>query len=303
MMCVEIMRTAGDIGSEEWNFFLRGAGSLDKDRPAKPAVDWIHTNTWTTAVDVGDILKPFRGIAEDLTRTPCWVQFGDMVVHANPETYDGYGPEPAKPDPPSKKVEGEEEQEEQYDGKVKGHWNVRLVGFQKLVFVKVFAEEKVTMAVTEFVRENMGRMFVEPPATDLPTLYEDMNNITPLVFVLSAGSDPMGAFLRFAKERQYTDRVQSISLGQGQGPVAEKLISSASKNGDWVFLQNCHLAASWMLPLEEIVKGKALEKYAFIQDNSQSDFLSLLCSYSTNVSLNPNKKFDIMCIFHAFKII
>ena len=33
-----------------------------------------------------------------------------------------------------------------------------------------------------------------------------MTNVTPLVFVLSTGSDPMGAFLRFAKERDYSER-------------------------------------------------------------------------------------------------
>ena len=32
-------------------------------------------------------------------------------------------------------------------------------------------------------------------------------------------------------------RIQAISLGQGQGPVAEKLILNAVKTGDWVFLQ------------------------------------------------------------------
>ena len=30
---------------------------------------------------------------------------------------------------------------------------------------------------------------------------------------------------------------QAISLGQGQGPVAEKLIINATKTGEWVFLQ------------------------------------------------------------------
>jgi len=32
-------------------------------------------------------------------------------------------------------------------------------------------------------------------------------------------------------------RIQAISLGQGQGPVAEKMIANATKTGDWVFLQ------------------------------------------------------------------
>lgn len=51
----------------------------------------------------------------------------------------------------------------------------------------------------------------------------------------------------------FKDKVKSISLGQGQGPVAEKLIDEALVVGDWVFLQNCHLATSWMLSLERIV--------------------------------------------------
>lgn len=50
-------------------------------------------------------------------------------------------------------------------------------------------------------------------------------------------------------------RVKSISLGQGQGPIAETLIKQAVKAGNWVFLQNCHLAVSWMLAMEEIVKA------------------------------------------------
>jgi Dynein heavy chain region D6 P-loop domain len=32
-------------------------------------------------------------------------------------------------------------------------------------------------------------------------------------------------------------RIQAISLGQGQGPVAEKMIASAAQTGDWIFLQ------------------------------------------------------------------
>lgn len=65
---------------------------------------------------------------------------------------------------------------------------------------------QVIFAVTDFVRENLGQSFIEPPPTDLATLYADMSNVTPLVFVLSTGSDPMGAFLRFARERDYVER-------------------------------------------------------------------------------------------------
>lgn len=67
--------------------------------------------------------------------------------------------------------------------------------------------------------------------------YADTTETIPLVFVLSTGSDPFGAFQKFATEMGMRDRVHSISLGQGQGPVAEKMISVAKPKGDWIFLQ------------------------------------------------------------------
>lgn len=74
--------------------------------------------------------------------------------------------------------------------------------------------------------------------------------------VLVLGTDPASQLIRFAKEeRGSTVHLDMISLGRGQGPKAEELINKAKiLKGRWVFLQNCHLASSWMPRLQAIVE-------------------------------------------------
>ena len=69
-----------------------------------------------------------------------------------------------------------------------------------------FSFSQVVFAATEFVIVSLGKQFVENPPLDLANLYNDLSPSTPLVFILSTGSDPMGAFQRFAKERGCLDR-------------------------------------------------------------------------------------------------
>lgn len=68
--------------------------------------------------------------------------------------------------------------------------------------------------------------------------------------MLSAGSDPMKALQSIAAQKKR--QLRSISLGKGQGIKAEGFIKDALKVGDWVVLQNCHLAAKWLGTLEKI---------------------------------------------------
>ena len=78
---------------------------------------------------------------------------------------------------------------------------------------------------------------------------------TPLIFVLSPGADINDYLLSLAKDKgKDGNSLKIISLGQGQGPVAELLMKQAKEKGDWVCLQNCHLAVSWLSRLEQILE-------------------------------------------------
>lgn len=84
-------------------------------------------------------------------------------------------------------------------------------------------------------------------------LYADTDYKTPLIFILSTGADPTSQLLKFAQSKNYGDRLFPISLGQGQEKKADALIERSVKSGDWVMLQNCHLAENYMPRLELIV--------------------------------------------------
>ena len=60
--------------------------------------------------------------------------------------------------------------------------------------------------------------------------------MAPLIFVLSPGVDPTANLRQLAAAKGLGDRFFSVALGQGQAPVATKLISTATVEGNWVFL-------------------------------------------------------------------
>ena len=91
--------------------------------------------------------------------------------------------------------------------------------------------------------------------------------------MLSSGADPTSLIINFAKDKSYYDNLQSISLGQGQGAIAAVMIDAARKSGNWILLQNCHLARTFMPQLELI-----LEDIAENSEHIHSDFRLFLTS-------------------------
>lgn len=170
---------------------------------------------------------------------------------------------------------------------IPGDWNSKLNTFQKLILLKSLRSDKITLGVANFVVEHLGQPFVEPPVFNLAKSYKDSNITTPLIFVLSKGSDPVASFERFAEDSNMTKKCENISLGRGQGPKAEQMIYDNLTRGGWVLLMNCHLSVSWMPKLEAIVEQ--------IDDTKHRDFRLWLTS-------KPNPYFPVSILQNSVKM-
>ena len=148
--------------------------------------------------------------------------------------------------------------------------------FTRLLIIRSIRSDKIVPAIMLFVANEMGQQFIEPPPFDLAACYEDSDPCTPRIFILSAGSDPNAALFKLADEKGFGETIKSVSLGQGQGPIAAKYVEEGYKNGSWVVLQNCHVYGSWMVTLERICEE-------FKPETANTNFRLWLTSYPSSV--------------------
>jgi dynein heavy chain len=220
LLAATILGRVGQVDRAEFRFLITGGvGVTQKLGPN--AASWLSEKQWVEMGRLGE-LPAFAGLAQEFA--------------SNPSAWE---PIYTSTEPQNEALPGE--------------WAAKLSPFQKLPVLRIFRPDKLVAAITLYVMKAMGQKFVEPPPFDLARSYGDSSAATPLIFVLSPGSDPMAALLKFAESLKQP--VQSISLGQGQGPKAATMIADAAASGAWVVLQNCHLAVSWMPTLERICEG------------------------------------------------
>ncbi len=183
-LTTRLMQGHGSLPAGEFYFLLTGGVVVEHSFP-NPAPEWISAKMWGEVVRLSEV-KGFGGLRESVAKNPSvWRELYD-TSDAHRHVYP-FG------------------------------WNDKLSAFQRLLVLRCFRPDKMILGVQDFVIATMGEKFVIPPTFDLAACYSDASNVIPLVFVLSAGSDPMSNIIKFAAGPQGS-RFESISLGQGQGP-------------------------------------------------------------------------------------
>ena len=68
----------------------------------------------------------------------------------------------------------------------------------------------------------MGEKYVMPPVISFEAIYEQSTTVTPIVFILSPGSDPAGDLMKLAERSGFgAGKLKYLSLGQGQEKVCD----------------------------------------------------------------------------------
>uniref|UniRef100_W5N7B2 Dynein axonemal heavy chain 2 n=1 Tax=Lepisosteus oculatus TaxID=7918 RepID=W5N7B2_LEPOC len=228
-MCAKILEVAGKLNMNEYNFFLRGGQVLDKEgQMDNPCPGWLSDSNWDNITEL-DKLTNFHGIMNSFEQNPR--DWHLWYTSATPET----APLPAE-------------------------WENGYNELQRMLIVRSLRQDRVAFCVTTFIINNLGSKFVEPPVLDMKSVVDDSTPKTPLIFVLSPGVDPTGALLQLAEASGMGQRFHALSLGQGQAPIATRMIKNGVKDGNWVFLANCHLSLSWMPQLDKLVEQLQVEE-------------------------------------------
>lgn len=256
-LTIKIGQPEGRAPQEELDFFLKGNLSLEMSTRKKPC-PWLPGQGWEDIIRLAELFPAeFGSLPDDVEKNlPEWKTW-----------YDLDGPEQAL-----------------FPMKYKDN----LTAFQKLLLLRCFRLDRVYRAVTDYVTITMGEKYVQPPVISFEAIYEQSSPNSPIVFILSPGSDPASDLMKLAERSGFGgSRLKFLAMGQGQEKVALQLLETAVSRGQWLMLQNCHLLVKWLKDLE-----KSLERIT----KAHPDFRLWLTT-------DPIKDFPIGILQKSLKVV
>lgn len=183
LLCIKILFGDNKVDGQQWRFLLAGPVGEIEQKP--------NPTTWLDDLEWGQVYEQLFAMSQFEAFKGLDSYF--IEFHKKFKTiYDSPAP---------------------HQCKLPGDWDEKLDIFQKMILLKAIRPDKINAAVSDFVAAKIGKEFIDPPTFNLAECYKDATNITPLVFVLSPGTDPVADFRKFAEEADMTSKIGLVSLG------------------------------------------------------------------------------------------
>ncbi|XP_064619187.1 dynein axonemal heavy chain 10-like isoform X2 [Lineus longissimus] len=222
---IKLEMDEGRVKQDELDFFIKGNIALEKAKRTKP-FKWFPDEGWEDCVRLTEIApEAFGTLLDDIEKNEtAWKTIFELDAPESAHL-------PLKYD----KVLSE---------------------FQRLMLLRCFRVDRIYRAITEYITKTMGEKYVTPPIISFESIFEQSTPMSPIVFILSPGSDPASDLMKLAERTGFgANKLKFLSMGQGQEKLALQLLDTACSRGQWLMLQNCHLLVKWLRDLE-----KQLEK-------------------------------------------
>eukprot|EP01038_Epipyxis_sp_PR26KG_P006437 gene6437-8857_t len=282
ILAFKILVTASKLDLRNINLFLRGGTALDITQVKPKPFAWMTNEAWCNILQIqmsstSTYNAALRTILEDLESSES--SFIPWYNENEPEKF----PIPILE---SRFVTNVEEEV--------------TTNFYRLLIVRCLREDRTLLAVNDFIKKVdfvdfagsrlpvMGLRYVEPVTDTVDSVYREMEAGTPVIYLLSAGADPTDSIETLARRKRKD--IECVSMGEGQDVVALKAINTATANGSWVLLQNCHLGLDFIDSLEDL-----LLKLRQPDSNCSPDFRLF-------ITTEPHPKFSIGLLQMSTKV-
>jgi dynein heavy chain, axonemal len=216
LLSIKILMQSGVLSQEHFDCFVKGGAALDINQVRKKPKEWISDLAWLNVINLSNTIPAFRDIPESIARSDvAWRQWSDLEA------------------PEQGRIPDFEEKTDK---------------FGRLLIIRALKEDRTLIAASDFIADTLGQRYVESTPLNLESVVLDADERTPLLCILSPGSDPSDVIYALAKKKKKD--LKSVSMGQGQEVIARRLIDTGVTTGGWVMLNNTHLGLKFLSEVE-----------------------------------------------------
>ncbi|PVD20700.1 hypothetical protein C0Q70_18859 [Pomacea canaliculata] len=212
LLALKIDMQAQKVRPEEFSILIKGGAALDLNSVTPKPAKWIVDITWLNLVELSS-LHQFSGIQDQVgNNEKNWRMWFDKDAPEEEVIPDGY--------------------------------DSTLDVFRRLLLVRSWCPDRTLPQAKKYIADTLGTAYSEGIIINMEKMWNESNPKTPLVGLLSMGSDPTTSIENLAKK--WNLECRAVSMGQGQEVHARRFMSGGMAQGGWLLLQNCHLSLDYV---------------------------------------------------------